>query len=333
VRRTLAGCVAVAAAVLAAGPAAAFSVLCGFYGSPQEVVSRSCRWNAEPFQDTGLHDGIQVAVQPGIAELLGATNENEVGLVALAIHEAFMAWKSPVLRFEIEHESALAAEGTDLGAEIDVFAVPQSHPVFQNTDFFGFTPVAAEFVSGRLLTNGQRTDGDVITGADVLLNADRLKQTRIDFGLPLELARPALTRLLIHEIGHALGLAHPNLGATVGENFDTDFDPSNAMVIDPLDPFGDLIASPFHDQGALMSNEPCGGPFAGFCPELFLRRLRPDDRGGRDVLYPVPEPGTAAALALGLTLLARVTRRVPRSSGSSSASSKPSPQPDFSLFL
>ncbi len=60
-----------------------------------------------------------------------------------------------------------------------------------------------------------------------------------------------------------------------------------------------------------MSNEPCGGPFreTGICPALFLQALTSDDRLGRDVLYPVPEPGVAASIGVALLALAGLRLR------------------------
>jgi hypothetical protein len=94
-------------------------------------------------------------------------------------------------------------------------------------------------------------------------------------------------------------------------NYDTDLDPANEMVIDPIDPFADLIASPNRNNHAIMSNRPCDGAVSQVCAENFTTELTNDDVGGRDVLYPLPEPSRLALLASGgclISALARVRR-------------------------
>ncbi|NJO33715.1 MAG: hypothetical protein HC869_11795 [Rhodospirillales bacterium] len=117
--------------------------------------------------------------------------------------------------------------------------------------------------------------------------------------------------MCLHEIGHALGLGHPNdnnvFGAQV--NFDTNTDPLDVMPIDPSDPFAELVLSSSPDNGAVMSNNACGGP--ALCAELLLTSLRNDDAGGRDALYPLPVPEpTSLSFLLAATIVTVVRRRV-----------------------
>ena len=120
--------------------------------------------------------------------------------------------------------------------------------------------------SGRTLTNGTAAEGWVVTGGDVYINATLVvamsvllsdDQQRLD----------ALQRLTTHEVGHVLGLHHPNYGG-----FDTDFDPFNGMPIDPVDPSSNLIFQFNYDPAAVMAASPCGGGLV-VCPNLFVKDL------------------------------------------------------------
>ena len=194
-------------------------------------------------------------------------------------------------------------EGSLVGFEIDLFAVPGTHPFFAGTSLFGIAVPFVAFDPNRTLTNGQPLPGNAIFSADVYINVTNVTTAAALLDLTTEQQLAALTRLVMHEVGHAIGLGHPNLGI----NYDTDFDPTNPMPIDPNDPFAALILSPIWNQGAVMSNQPCG-PVLGACEALFFTSPTNDDIGGRDALYPVlPEPGIG--LLLGVAACAALPRR------------------------
>ncbi len=282
--------------------ASAFSILSSATGGTiQETLELAGRWTSA----SGLDDSIQVGVHPDFGSGL-STQAGEAELIEQRVLDAFAAWESPVLDFDI----SLGTSGTDpnlatdAGFEFDLFAVSGSHSVFTGNSFFGvtytrFSP-APEL---RTLTNGQWFNGYSITGVDMFLNIDLL-QALVPLGQAGRL--DVMTRLLIHEIGHGIGLGHPNANNPFGAktHYDTDFDPLNPMLLDPNDPFSGLLISNNRDETAIMSNTPCGINPAGLCAAATFTTLRPDDAGGRDALYPVPEPSTGILLACGLLALA-----------------------------
>jgi hypothetical protein len=131
------------------------------------------------------------------------------------------------------------------------------------------------FAAGRTLTNGAVLAGMEIFGADILIATDRLAILAPAFSREQQLA--LFQRLMMHEIGHAIGLHHPHDGPTI--NYDSDTDPNNAILIDPSNPLATLALSPNLDTQAVMNQVPTGSG-------LFFASLRNDDRGGRDALYP-----------------------------------------------
>lgn len=267
----------------AAPPAKAF----GLFADPslatvQATLEQAARWTPS----TGLSDGLQVGIEPGFASDLQLPGESLTD-IEQAVIDGFEAWENDALSFEITVDAAGTIEDPTLGFEVDVFAVPGTHPMFVGTGFFGRAVPNLQFEASRTLANGQSFPGFVITGVDLYFNID-------NFALlgPLGPIRlDVLTRVAMHEMGHGIGLGHPNDNNTifVQNHYDDDLNPFNTPLIDPLDPFSGFAISAFPDNEAVMSNGPCGVNPTEFCAAAAFTTPQPDDLAGLSVLY-VPEP-------------------------------------------
>jgi hypothetical protein len=206
------------------------------------------------------------------------------------IQRAFDKWAAghPILRFvdvtgKIKPE--LPPAGRDpargYGAEIDLFATnPPGGASAYGAYYFrrNVSPIG---------TNGKELPGHTITNADIIFNANgiclfldpALKDKHWQWGSGTSSKCKHFESILMHEIGHTLGLDHPHQAAMRNQNYDSDDDPLNEIVIDCEDPTKGLKKSPNIDPFAMMSYWPSD-------PEEF-GKLTNDDIGGRNFLYPI----------------------------------------------
>jgi hypothetical protein len=279
----------VLAACVSPSPAGAFAIYGpDLFHSPADAP----RWTSER-----LAGGVRVGVDAGFVAAWGAIT-TDAAVVESWVEHAFAAWENAALQFDIHF-------GDTSDAELVLASQPGADPL---GGFYGYATVQWDYDPGRVLTNGHAAPGYTIEQAQVDIAADRLISVGGFATLPIRLQGRIIVRLLMHEIGHTIGLGHANLEFLA--NWDTDLDPYNPMAIDPADPFSALFTHENRAEGTIMSNQPCGEGNL-FCAAVAATELTFDDLGGRDVLYPVlvPEPRAVAALGLAAVALAARSRR------------------------
>jgi hypothetical protein len=258
-------------------------------GSIDELGSleAAIRWSAvEDQSGVGLPGGLTVGVQPGFAGGLGASTPAEIADYRDALIAAFRLWETDVITFDIEFDH------DGLGKEITVGLANSSHPFFMVgpgiPGAVGFT--ISEFDSNRTLTNGEVLPGLSSTHGFVLMNTDLLNTDITGFTHPRAIFD--FRWLMVHEVGHVLGLGHPFEDL----NFDDDDDASTPLAIDPSDPLARLSLSAEFNPDAIMVVLGQGNPGGGMLPPGLS--LHWDDIAGIDVLYPVPDTDGDSVLDL-----------------------------------
>ncbi len=280
---------------------------------PADDLLAAARWSNVPgslaLQGVrGLGGGIEYAIAADFCATLIPQFIDEpkptCGQLRDAVRRAFDHWRNGhlVLRF-VDASDRLRAElpppdvrspQRDFGAEIDLFALaPDAFPRVRG---LGAVTGAWTVRTNPVGTNGRLLPGVTITSADIILNARSCYH--LDPGLAGRRCNH-FESLVLHEIGHALDLHHPN--ENVHRNFDTDSDPYNVIPIDCAVPTRGLLLSRHIDERAVM-NRGLGEAM----PVVF--GLTNDDLGGRNFHYPnCPSGrapgGTADGLVAGFILL------------------------------
>jgi hypothetical protein len=233
----------------------------------------------------GLGGGLEYAVDDSVCDALAFVDGSDCPAIMAAIAEVGQAWADghPTLRFvdvtgTLAPDFPLAAMGrSGQGAEIDIYAsTPTRFPPFQAPYVNGYTIFYAREAGDVPLTNdtAARLDG-AIQSADIRINTARCYYLKADAGTADCIHFPSL---LMHEYGHALGIAHPEERPL--DNLDSDSTPGNEIVINCKNPTEGLVVSEQIDAAAVAIGQDVWGP------GRWIRGLTWDDVAARDALYP-----------------------------------------------
>jgi len=183
------------------------------------------------WSDSDLEGGLTYAIAANF--LTGSGN------VSAPIGNAFTTWSdgSTAINFT---ESGTVSFGTSAGADIDFFSF--SSAVFSSVGFGNALAVSLVAISNS-----------VITGVDIFFNTGYFWSDNPEPG------EFDIESIALHEVGHAIGLGHPDLADNLGNNYDSS---GTSILATGLEVMNSTIA-----------------------PGEILRVLSSDDLAGRDFLY------------------------------------------------
>jgi len=281
---------------------------------PIAAAPTTPRWNANSRAlvdsgERGLGGGLEFSVDSAFCTSLNFVDQTTCADIRALIVEAGEKWgeENPniylvdVTELITAREPGNFATELELGAEINFFA--------RSRDVMEGEAERAAASAGTMVNNSkpQSTNGTTLWGAEGTITHASVHFTTDNCYYLLTPVAPGVCvpfgLILLHEIGHVLGLGHPD--ELTHWNLDSDEDASTPIEIQCQNPLAGLRHSESYDPDSMMiSNQTAN--------QEWESALRLDDYAGRDFLYPVcTEEELSSAPSLAITNAPMPTLSIP----------------------